>query len=187
MFCLVDDNMAEVSKHSQATVYPSELVTIGLWFALKGGHVRAFDRWLTRDGDAVCAGLPDRTRRQRLLVTHQEWNERLLADPSVFLVIDISPIERLFPMREGRRRQPFGKTSKDQGRGSVGVTRCWVRNRFGQVVDWDGDPMNTPDHAFHALIQQFSGRSMVLADDGGRKAGCQRTAHAVPRAHATIA
>jgi hypothetical protein len=45
IFCLVDDQMKEVPKHPQAKLYPSELVTIGLLFALKGGHFRAFDRW----------------------------------------------------------------------------------------------------------------------------------------------
>ncbi len=30
VFCLVDDQMKEVPKHSQAKLYPSELVTIGL-------------------------------------------------------------------------------------------------------------------------------------------------------------
>ena len=45
IFCLVDDQMKEVPKHRQAKLYPSELVTIGLLFALKGGHFRAFYRW----------------------------------------------------------------------------------------------------------------------------------------------
>ena len=40
IFCLVDDQMKDVPKHSQAKLYPSELVTIGLLFALKGGHFR---------------------------------------------------------------------------------------------------------------------------------------------------
>src|SRR2546422_9218571 len=71
IFCIVDDEMNEMPKHSQAKLYPSELVTIGILFALKGGHFRAFYRWLKRDYDALFAGLPDRTRLQRLLVTHQ--------------------------------------------------------------------------------------------------------------------
>ncbi len=33
VFCLVDDQMKEVPKHSQAKLYPSELVTIGLLYA----------------------------------------------------------------------------------------------------------------------------------------------------------
>ena len=42
-------------------------------------------------------------------------------------------------------------------------------NLFGQMVDWDWDTMNTPDNEFHALIQQFSGLSIVLADYGFRR------------------
>jgi len=34
IFCLVDDQMQEVPRQSQAKLYPSELVTIGLLFAL---------------------------------------------------------------------------------------------------------------------------------------------------------
>ena len=43
------------------------------------------------------------------------------------------------------------------------------RSRFGQVVDWDWDTMNIADNEFHPLIQQFSGRSIVLADYGFRR------------------
>jgi hypothetical protein len=39
------------------------------------------------------------------------------------------------------------------------------------VVDWDWDTMNIPDNEFQPLIQQFSGRSIVLADYGFRKRG----------------
>jgi hypothetical protein len=168
VFCFVDDHMKEVPKHSQAKLYPSELVTIGLLFALKGGHFRAFYRWLKRDYESLFAGLPDRTRLQRLLVTHQDWNERFLADPSFFLVIDSYPIELLFPIRQGRSPQQVGKKSKDKGRWSIGIKLGWVLNRFGHVVDWDWGTMNTPDKEFHPLIQQFSGRSIVLADYGFR-------------------
>ncbi len=37
LFCLVDDRMGKVEKRSDALLYPSELVTIGLLYALKGG------------------------------------------------------------------------------------------------------------------------------------------------------
>ena len=44
LFCRVDDQMKDVSKHSQAKTHPSELVTLGILFALKGGGSRAFYR-----------------------------------------------------------------------------------------------------------------------------------------------
>ncbi|MEM4724430.1 MAG: hypothetical protein QXP01_05410, partial [Candidatus Hadarchaeum sp.] len=69
IFCFVDDHMPKMPRHPQAKLYPSELVTIGILFALKGGSFRAFYRWLKRDygnwfGDGT---LPDRTRLLRLL------------------------------------------------------------------------------------------------------------------------
>jgi hypothetical protein len=108
---------------------------------------------------------------QRLLATHQNWNERFLADPSFFLVIDSYPIELLFPIREGRNPQQFGKKSRDKSRWSSGIKLCWVLNRFGQVVAWDRDTMNIPDNEFQPLMLQFSGRCIVPADYGFRKKG----------------
>lgn len=49
IFIEVDDNLPPIKKHKQATLYPSELVTIGILFALKGVGFRAFYRWLKRD------------------------------------------------------------------------------------------------------------------------------------------
>jgi hypothetical protein len=42
IFCDVDDGMRDVLKRPQAKLYPSELVTIGILRALKGGSGRAF-------------------------------------------------------------------------------------------------------------------------------------------------
>ena len=36
LFCRVDEQMLDASKHSQAKLYPSEVVTLALLFALKG-------------------------------------------------------------------------------------------------------------------------------------------------------
>ena len=74
IFCKVDDDLPDIGKHPQSILYPSELVTIGILFALKGGSFRAFYRWLKRDyGDWFGKGkLPERTRLQRLLKTHQD-------------------------------------------------------------------------------------------------------------------
>ncbi|MBL1264926.1 hypothetical protein [Candidatus Methylomicrobium oryzae] len=40
LFCPVDARMKNAPNHSQASLWPSELVTIGLLFALKGGGSR---------------------------------------------------------------------------------------------------------------------------------------------------
>ncbi len=49
LFYRVDTTMHTVPKHAQANLYPSELVTLALLFALKGIGPRAFYRWLVRD------------------------------------------------------------------------------------------------------------------------------------------
>ncbi len=164
IFCIVDDEMKAMPKHSQAKLYPSELVTIGILFALKGGHFRAFYRWLSRDYADVFAGLPERSRLHRLLQTHQDWGDRLLAQPSFFTVIDSYPIELLFPIGQGRSPQQVGKKGKDKGRWSVGIKLCWLLNDAGQVVAWDWATMNVHDQHFHPVIERVKGESIVLAD-----------------------
>lgn len=47
LFCMGDDQLGRVNKRSDAHVYPSEIVTIGQLFNLKGGRFRAFYRWLS--------------------------------------------------------------------------------------------------------------------------------------------
>jgi hypothetical protein len=171
LFCYVDDQMPKLTKHPQAKLYPSELVTIGILAALKGGHFRPFYRWLKRDFGALFGGLPDRTRLQRALTVHQDWCEYLLAQPSFFTVIDSYPIELIFPIRQGRSQAQVGGKSKDKGRWTVGIRLCWLLNDYGQVVGWAAAPLNTADQNFYPLIEQLAERSIVLADFGFRSAG----------------
>jgi len=53
LFCQVDDHLPGIPKHPEAHLWPSEVVTLGLLHALKGGGNRAFYRWLTRDYRAL--------------------------------------------------------------------------------------------------------------------------------------
>ena len=71
LFCKVADAMRDVPKHPQAKLYPSELVTIGRLFALKGDGEHACYRWLKRDYRPLFPHLPERTRLFRLLTTHR--------------------------------------------------------------------------------------------------------------------
>jgi hypothetical protein len=41
LFCMVDDTLAFVNKRSDAHLYSSEIITIGLLLTLKGGRFRA--------------------------------------------------------------------------------------------------------------------------------------------------
>ena len=72
LFVRVDEAMLDVPLHPQGLLYPSEIVTIRLLYALKGGGQRAFDRWLRRDYAALFPVLPARTRLFRLLRAHRD-------------------------------------------------------------------------------------------------------------------
>jgi hypothetical protein len=168
LFCQVDDRMPDERKHPQAGLWPSELVTIGVLRALKGGYFRAFYRWLRRDYQALFPGLPHRTRLQRLLRAHQGWFARFLADPSFFSVVDCYPIEPIFPIRQGRSPQQVGRKGKDKGRWTVGLKLCWLLNHHGQVVAWAWAPLNAPDQHFHPLVRQLVGQTITLSDLGFR-------------------
>ena len=50
LFYRVDEEMEEVAKHPLANLWPSEIATVGILFALKGSGTRAFYRWLSREG-----------------------------------------------------------------------------------------------------------------------------------------
>ena len=61
-FYQVDEQMRAIPKHPEARLWPSEVVTLGLLHALKGGGHRALYRCLTRDSLALFPRLPERTR-----------------------------------------------------------------------------------------------------------------------------
>ena len=88
LFYAVDQEMLAVPKHPEAKLYPSEVVTLALLHAIKGGGTRAFDRWLTRDDLPLCPHGPERTRLARLFTTLTAWTTRLLAAPTVLGVAD---------------------------------------------------------------------------------------------------
>jgi len=170
IFCYVDDQMRTIAKHPQAKLYPSELVTIGILFALKGGHFRAFYRWLKRDWDDLFGGLPDRTRLLRALEAHSVWTQRFLVDPSLFTVGDSYPMELLFPIREGRSPKQIGKKGKDKGRWMIGG-RFWVLlDTYGRIVVWYWHPLNHPDKDFTCFVRYRDGLTITLTDLGFRDA-----------------
>lgn len=168
IFCGVDTGLGNVPKEINATLYPSEVVTIGILFALKGGRFRAFYRWLKRDYDGLFGGLPDRTALARQLVKQQYHADQLLAEASMLNVIDSFPIELLFPIRQGRSAKQLGSKNKDKGRWSVGVKMCWIINTFGLVVGWHWLPMNHHDQDFLPLVDILQEDGLILSDLGFR-------------------
>jgi len=131
----VEDHLPAIGKHSQAKLSPSERVTIGILFAIKGGHFRPFYRFLKRDFSSLFGGKTHRSRLLRLLKAHRAWCDTLLAFPSFFTVIDTYPIELLFPIREGRSDQQVGKKGKDKGRLLIASS---ARCSMSKALSWLG-------------------------------------------------
>jgi hypothetical protein len=164
LFIKVDDAMRDVPKHPQAALYPSELVTLALLYALKGGGARAFYRWLTRDYRPLFPHLPERTRLLRLFVIHADWADRFLAAPTVLGVADSYGIEFIHPRRQGRSAQQLGKKGLSNHRWIVGGKLALVLNQWGLVAAWDCATANVHDSTFHPLIARFAEEMIVLTD-----------------------
>jgi DNA-binding CsgD family transcriptional regulator len=132
LFCLVADQMGKLPKRADAKLYPSELVTIGLLYALKGGFFRAFYCWLKRDFEYLFVELPDRTRIPRALRAHQAWSNRLLADPTFVTVIDplsLRELEVLALIAQGCTNQQIA----DQLYISVSTVKKHINHIYGKL------------------------------------------------------
>jgi len=164
LYCQVDAHMHGLPKHPQATLWPSEVVTLGVLHALKGVGNRAFYRWLTRDYRALFPRLPERTRLFRLFMTHQAWTDTFLASPTVLGVIDTYGIELIHPIREGRSPQQIGRKGLSNHRWIVGGKLCLLLNQWGLVVAWECATANVADQTFQPLIRQFEEQMIVLSD-----------------------
>jgi hypothetical protein len=160
----MDEAMTDSPTHPLANLWPSEIVTVGILFALKGVGNRAFYRWLHREWRKVFPALPERTRLFRRLAIHRTWTDEFLAAPAVLGGIDSYGIELLHPMREGRSAQPIGRKGKSTHRWLVGGKLCVLLNQWGLVVGWDCAGANAPDTAFHPLIETYEEEMRVLSD-----------------------
>jgi hypothetical protein len=170
LFCRVDEKMLGALKHSQAKLYPSEVVTLALLFALKGVGNRAFYRWLSRDYGHLFPNLPERTRLFRLFNVHRGWTERFMAEPSLIGLIDTFGIELIHPRREGRSPQQMGKKGKSNWRWIVGGKLALLVNHLGLIVAWDCDTANVYDgSAFQALVDSVADQMLVFSDEGFEK------------------
>ena len=154
LFYEVDEQLGAIPKHPEAHLWPSEVVTLGLLHALKGGGNRAFYRWLTRDYRPLFPRLPERTRLFRLFTTHHDWTQAFLAAPTVLGVIDTYGIELIHPMREGRSPQQIGRKGLSNHRWIVGGKLCLLLNQWGLVVGWACATANVADNTFQWLVRQ---------------------------------
>jgi hypothetical protein len=165
LFCRVDRAMADVPKHPQASLWPGEVVTLAVLFALKGRTERAFYRWARRDLLGLFPHLPERTRLFRLFATHRGWADRFLAAPTLFGVADSFGIELIQSRRLGRSPRQIAKRGFCGGRWIAGAKLGLVVNCHGQFCAWDVGTANVYDaSAFAPLVRAYEGRMVVLAD-----------------------
>jgi hypothetical protein len=166
LFCRVDDRMKNVPNHSQAALWPSEVVTIGLLFAIKGVGQQAFYRWLKRDFADCFPRLTERTRLFRRLRNNWKWTLMFLAKPSLLGVIDAYGVELIHPVRNGRNREQWAAPGISNHRWIVGGKLCLAVNHLGQIIGWVWAPANAHDTWFHPLIEVFEGHSVIFGDTG---------------------
>ena len=166
LFYAVDQEMLDVPKHPDAKLSPSEVVTLALLCAIKGGGARAFSRWLTRDDLPLFPHVPERTRLARLFKTHTAWTTRFLAAPTVLGVADSSGIELIHPMREGRSPAQIGKKGQSNPQWIVGGKLCVILNQWGLIWAWDCATANVHDTHFQPLIAQCDNHMIVLTETG---------------------
>src|SRR5712692_972030 len=164
LFYEVDEPLRTMPKHPEAHLWPSEVVTLGLLHALKGGGNRAFSRWLTRDSRPLFPRVPERTRLFRLFRTPQDWTRAFLAAPTVLGGIDTDGIEMIHPIRAGRSPPQSGRTGVSNHRWMVGGKLCLVLTQWGCIVAWDCATAHVADNTFQWLIRQCEERMIILSD-----------------------
>jgi hypothetical protein len=152
LFCLVDDALTDLPKDPRSQLWPSELVTIGVLFVLRGQSQRRFYLWLVSNFRALFPRVPERTRLFRLLRHYRGWAERFLAEPGLINVSDSLSIELVHPRREKRTAGQIGKKGKSNGRWVVGIKFCPLLNGAGRIVDWDAETANVHDGEFQRML-----------------------------------
>ena len=135
LFCKLDDAITDATRHSQAILSVSEVVTIGILYAVKGVSQRAFYPWLKDNYGCRFPQLPERTRRFRRLHSQQYWTGRFLAQPTLMGIADRYGIELRHPIRHGRRAGQIGRKGISNHRWIAGGKLCAVVNQFGLICD----------------------------------------------------
>lgn len=167
-FCKIDNEMKDVPKHPLSNLYPSEIVTIAVLFAIKSFSQRAFYRWLKGNFLYLFPKLPERTRLFRLIKNHQDWTGKFIAKPTIIGVADTYGIELIHPIREGRSKKQIGRKEKKNHHWIVdcivGVKVCVVVNKFGIIFGFKLATANVYDTSFRKLIRKLKGKIIVLID-----------------------
>ncbi len=169
LFCIIDAELDDVKQHAQAKLHPSEVVTLMLLFSAKGGHYRAFYRWMLYNYRSMFPNAPHYTRLLRLFRTHAHLCDRFLASMTVMSIVDTYGIELIHPRREGRSAAQLGRKGKSNGRWIVGVKWAVLINQRGEIVDWCWDTANEHDNTFRELVTAYTDETVGFSDLGFRK------------------
>lgn len=155
--------------HKQRSLSPSEIITIGLLFSIKGGKGRSFYRWLSDNFIHFFPNLPDRTNLFRLMNTFSKYARAFMSVETLFGVADSYGIELIHPKRENRSKNQIGKKGKSNHRWIVGVKVCPILNKFGLVVDWEVATANVCDNYFQPLLKKYEDKMIIFADGNFKK------------------
>jgi len=172
MFCIIDEELGAVKKHTQAKLHPSEIVTLMLLFSEKGGHYRAFYRWILYNYRSLFPHAPHCSRLLRLFRSHAHFCDRFLASLTTMSIVDTYGIELMHPRREGRSDHQIGRKGTSNGRWIVGVQWAILINQQGEIVDWSWDTANEHDTTFRELAIAYKDETIAFSDLGFRKRGC---------------
>jgi len=166
LFCRVDDRLGPVPQHPQAGLHLSEIITLGMLFALRRERQRRFYRWVSNNWRHLFPRLPERTRLFRLFAEYWEETDRFLGEPSLLGVVDSFGIELIHPYREGRSPQQVGRKGLSNHRWIVGAKLCVVLNHLGLPVSWGCGTANLPDQAFQEVVADLDDVMAVFGDSG---------------------
>jgi hypothetical protein len=165
LFCTIDEKFAgKVSRKADSLLSVSEIITLGILFALKGYGKRAFHRWISFNHKHNFPLMHDRTRLFRLLKDYSVLCREFLSSESVMGIIDSFGIELIHPFRQGRSKQQIGRKGKSNHRWIVGMKFVVLINQHGQIVDWKSDTANVHDKHFRTMIED---KNMIVFSDGG--------------------
>ena len=147
-------------KHPEAQLYPSELVALGLLFALKGVWRPASffvplvaQETLSPPCSPICPSAPgsfSASSRRTRTGPHAFW-----PSPPCWAWSILYGIELIHPIREGRNPSQIGKKGKSNHRWIVGGKLCFILNQWGLICAWDCATANVHDTHFQPLIAQF--------------------------------
>lgn len=176
--------MVDMQREKRSKLWPSELVTIGVLYALKGQSQKRFWQWLKANYGELFPHLPERSRLFRLLRKHRAWSDRFLCEPGMIHVSDSLGVELILPRRQGRSDKQVGAKGVSNGRWIVGVKFCPMLRLNGRIFDWDAEAANTYDGDFQRMLGEYpdepklvdSGfhRSKKRGGDGANLVVCER-------------